>query len=219
VNYVVRQKVPDVATHAFGPQFNYDTLVKSQMSEFNNAYLAAAILKATMWVTIQLKNYQIKDKHSSSVDNYYPRPPDLSYLWHYSYEKDSSKIACSQDYIDKNCLQYIRRFPRSNTIKHKIVWNYKPKKYYIPDDNKLENVTALQLLQKTDVRPTMHNRVVRFGPVLNGVTDQEFIYNFDVKEHIQYKIGLTGRRSVCPGFASLKEKPAGWKRLVKDKQV
>jgi hypothetical protein len=129
VNYSASKNVPDTQTHGFGWQFHYDALIKNQMSEFNNAYLSLAVLRVTLWVTIQLKSFQIKDKHDSKIDNFYPRPPDMSYLWHYCYEANeiASKICCDQDFVDKHCLQYIRRFPRNNIIKHKIVWNLKPK--------------------------------------------------------------------------------------------
>jgi hypothetical protein len=86
LEYTAQKDKSDFVTHAFYPFFYYDQLIRPQLTEFNNAYLAMAILKVVLHVTITLKTFHIKDKHSNSVDNYYPRPPDLSYLWHYCYE-------------------------------------------------------------------------------------------------------------------------------------
>jgi hypothetical protein len=142
VEYTAQKDKPDFATHGFGYLHHYDTLIRPQLTEFNNAYLAMAVFKLVLHVTITLKDFQIKDKHSSAIDNYFPRPPDLQYLWHYSYEKndDASKICCDTDYIDSNCLTYVKRFPRNNTIRHRITWYFKPRQYARPADHKFENL-------------------------------------------------------------------------------
>jgi hypothetical protein len=73
-------------------------------------------------------------------------------------------------------------------------------------------------VDNTGIRPTMRHRQVRFGPVTQTVTNDQKLYNFNVKEHFSMKVGFAGRRSICPGFETLKEKPSNWNRVVKDKQ-
>jgi hypothetical protein len=86
LEYTARKDKPDYATHGFGYMHHFDTLIVPQFSEFNNAYKTLMILKTTLHITISLKTYQIKDKHSAGKDSYYPRQPELSYLWHQTHE-------------------------------------------------------------------------------------------------------------------------------------
>jgi hypothetical protein len=94
----------------------------------------------------------------------------------------------------------------------------KPKKYARPHDHKFENLKIDDLYTQCDLSTNAVHKHVRFGPVMHKVTnDQIYYYNFHVKEHYVFKLFFTGRRSVCLGFASLKEKPRTFKRIIKSK--
>jgi hypothetical protein len=92
--------------------------------------------------------------------------------------------------------------------------------YARPEDHKFENLSFGTMRDKclyNHLTPLKH---VRFGPVMHKVTNDEvFYYNFHVKEHFSYKLGFSGRHSLCPGFATLKEKPANFKRIIKGVEI
>jgi hypothetical protein len=92
IEYTAQNDKPDFVTHAFGWHLYWNKLIAPQLSEFNNAYRGINLQRVRLYVTLTLKDFQIKDKHSTSVDNYFPRSPDLMYLWHYTYEQ--SKDMC-----------------------------------------------------------------------------------------------------------------------------
>jgi hypothetical protein len=144
------------------------------------------------------------------------------YLWHYTYEssQDISVIGCDTDFIDKHALTYVKRHPRERPIQHRITWYLKPKKYAFPEKPGFENYDVAKLQQETDISAITNQKTVCFGPVMHKVTnDQVIFYRYYCKVHYSFKIGFTGRRSLAPGFASLKEKPAGFKRTIKGKEV
>jgi hypothetical protein len=96
----------------------------------------------------------------------------------------------------------------------------KPRHYARPEDHKSEELKFDDLKEKCMMSAVVPFKQVRFGPVMHKVTnDQVYYYNFHVKEHYTFKIAFTGRRSVCPGFASLKEKPNTFKRIIRNKEV
>jgi hypothetical protein len=101
IEYTAKKDKPDFVTHAFHWHWYWDNLMKSQLTEFNNAYRGINLQRVKVHVTLTLKDFQIKDKNSSSIDNYFPRSPDFMYLWHYSYEtpSDVSVTCCDTDYI------------------------------------------------------------------------------------------------------------------------
>jgi len=56
-------------------------------------------------------------------------------------------------------------------------------------------------------------KCVCFGPIVKN--EMQEWYEFQVRSNYVYKLSFVGKRSKCPGFATLKEKPAGFKRNVK----
>jgi hypothetical protein len=92
IEHTAQKDKPYFVTHAFGWHWYWDNLIKPQLTEFNNAYRGINLQRVRLHVTLTLKDFQIKDKHSTSVDNFFPMSPDLMYLWHYSYETSYSTI-------------------------------------------------------------------------------------------------------------------------------
>jgi hypothetical protein len=143
------------------------------------------------------------------------------YLWHYCYETptDVSVICYDTDYIDKHALSFVKRHPRNRSIHHTITWYLKPKKYAFPEKPGFESYDVEKLKKETDMSE-INKKTVVFGPVMHKVTnDQVIFYRFYCKVHYLYKLGFTGRRYLTTGFASLKEKPAGFKRKIKNIEV
>lgn len=59
-----------------------------------------------------------------------------------------------------------------------------------------------------------------FGPIMDNPGEKFNVkYTFSSKVHYTYKFSFVGKRSKCPGFAMLREKPGGFKRKVKGKTM
>jgi hypothetical protein len=90
----------------------------------------------------------------------------MKYLWHYAYDGNHAKVCCNRNYIQANCLSYVKTWkPRG--IRHRITWYYHPLAFAFPADNKFENIKWQSLLAAQGSNNRIQSRkVVCFGPVL-----------------------------------------------------
>lgn len=223
ISYVAAgpQTVYDYTPHVFKLNDSYfDSLIKSQLSEFNNAYCGVRLEKVTYYIQIfrEAVYNVIPDKSADQVDS---TVRFQTYLWHYNYDGDPFVCLITNEYIDEHQLKYVKRWPKSDHVKHRITWYLKPRGFMFANNfEKIANMKTLLSSQSSST--TQISKCVCFGPVLNVVDKSSksvLRYVYHCKINCVFHFRFCNPRSKAPGFASGKEKPLNFIRQIKDKET
>lgn len=210
----------DYKTHPFVNSAYYDGYIQGQMSEFNNAYTKMRIDKVVAYITMTVTGRAgIVGSISKDVHYIHEYGRNIPYLWHYNYDGKANDVMCNQDYIDKNCLKFLKNTSIGSVIRKKVTWLLRPKNWLVGlkgfENYKFEDVMVNQASKNN----SQYMKVICFGPMIpnQAAFEDKNYYSiaFNVKVNYSYHMTFTGMKSKCPGFATLKEKPAGFKTLTK----
>lgn len=141
-------KNADYVVRTFGCDGGYfDNYVVKELSEFNNAYTGVRLDKVTAHIALNLIDFKVHNKKvDPSAETHLPISPAMEYLWHYNYDGTHSTISCKRSNVEDNCLTFVRKWPRSNRLKHRITWYFKPRIWYFLKEVKFEKLNTRNLV-------------------------------------------------------------------------
>jgi hypothetical protein len=67
IEYTAQKEQPDFVPHSFHWHMYWNNMLRQQLTEFNHAYRGMNVQRVRMHIMLSLKDFQIKDKHSTFV--------------------------------------------------------------------------------------------------------------------------------------------------------
>ena len=179
VNFKSAKKDPDFLCHKFSASQYYDNYIAKELKEMNTAYSGFRCGKVVAHVTITMadKRYEYDADLDAKIKQVVVGPDQ--YLWHYSYDGQLNGVLCDRNSVTSKCLGFIKKWPKSDYVRHRISWYLRAHKWHYPEGDTFEKVQWEALITGQESSDcNQRTKVVCFGPILRNPANNN--------DHIHY---------------------------------